>query len=179
MAGGKNWSVVRLVGLVAASTFTLGVNAGVRLTEGVVGDSSAGFVRGMLSACGEDPCVIGNNSGGKVADFEELVRVVRKRKIDVVIVGECASACAMFADLARDRVRITPTATFAFHRTNFETKPPASPDIMEWVESNGGFPSNASGKTTVMRYPDTLRYWSLRPMVMLKPGAVAITIRGN
>lgn len=116
------------------------------------------FAVGFLQACGE-PCVIRSNYGGVLADFRGLAEEVNARKQVILIDGDCVSACALFADLARANIRITLRARIWFHQSSAEEIPPQSPDIISWVTSNGGFPTFESGHLTLMRFDQARRFW--------------------
>jgi len=116
------------------------------------------FASGFLASCG-NPCVIRENPGGVVKDFEWLASLVNVRGQIIVIDGICASACALFADQARRYIRITDRAEFLFHKTSDGSDPPHSPDIAAWVNANGGFPSQESGTLTNMDFDVARRFW--------------------
>lgn len=78
-------------------------------------DNSIKFARGFLDACGV-PCFIRYNEGGGLEDFRSLAALVKVRNQVVVIDGQCVSACALFADLARENIRITRRASSGFIR---------------------------------------------------------------
>lgn len=120
--------------------------------------SSNGFVRGFLSACG-DPCIIEDNHGGFVVDYLALASEVNKQKLPVLIGGVCASACALFADLARPNVYIRTSVEFRFHKSSLESDPKMSDDISNWVAAHGGFPSYAGGTTLHMPFFEARKFW--------------------
>lgn len=108
---------------------------------------------------------ISYSSGGTVSEFKDAAEEVVKTNRQVRIDGQCVSSCAIFADFARPNVCITERAVFKFHQTTrtvtfisretlrgipiaervrstkLREPPPASPDILAWVEARGGFPS--------------------------------------
>lgn len=124
--------------------------------------------------CRGSTCVVRSNPGGDVRRFVAAARAVRAgAKRLVVIDGPCASACVIFADIARDRVCITDRATFGFHkatlfraerRTGGERRwrqiarhdPVHSADIDRWVRRNGGFPSRG---LRMMDNRDAGQFW--------------------
>jgi hypothetical protein len=116
------------------------------------------FAAGFLDACG-DPCIIRQNRGGALINFEMLGALVLVRKKTIIIDGPCASACALFADLARQYVTITQRASFHFHKTSNEDDPPHSPDIARWVNDHGGFPAFKSDCLTQMPFEEARRFW--------------------
>lgn len=126
-----------------------------------------GFAEGFLSHCGE-PCVIDENGGGIIVNFEALAARVVAEKRHMVIGGKCASACALLADLARARLCILPAAYFLFHRDSANDLPPDSADIMAWVEANGGFPAHDDPVLTKMNYDAAQAFF--RPCCRLRAG---------
>jgi hypothetical protein len=118
----------------------------------------AAAFQSVFGPCRGDTCIISSNPGGNVREFlAAATEVLRGAKRLVVIDGPCASACVIFADIARERVCITRNASFAFHKaTVFRAEqrggqhtmravarrdPVHSPDIANWVRRNGGFPA--------------------------------------
>jgi hypothetical protein len=109
------------------------------------------------------PCVVYNNYGGYLVVFEFAARTLPARTHrDVAILGECASACTVFADEARDRICVGPGTVMAFHRSNQDEVPSSyRRELVSWVEAHGGFPSFESGDVTEMHFPVTLTFWRL------------------
>lgn len=133
-------------------------------------------------AFGWDNETITSSNGGMVSTFldaaDEVVKTRRKVRID----GQCVSSCAVFADFARPNVCITERAVFKFHQTTrtltfvsretlrgipiaervrsveLRESPPASPDILSWVEARGGFPSKGFLE---MDATEAKSFWSL------------------
>lgn len=119
------------------------------------GTARADTVSDVLG-CQGDPCVVKFNGGGEVGSFKAAAREVQRSGRRVVIDGPCLSACAIFADVARDRVCVTSKARFGFHKGYVLDQPTAggrfqlvkrftpshSRDITGWVKRNGGFPSH-------------------------------------
>lgn len=122
----------------------------------------------VFGECG-DPCTIKESLGGNMYQFiaaaEYLLYTGRKAKI----IGDCFSACVLFADKGRPNVCIEPTARFHFHQgkqwlynaifPDYMThmlpnapgkmlalhfyitfEPPHSPDIDAWVYRHGRYP---------------------------------------
>jgi len=116
------------------------------------------FAFGFLAGCGR-PCVIRDNPGGVIRDYEWLSSLVNVREQIVIIDGSCASACALFADHARSNIRITDRAVFKFHQVSDGTEPWHSSDIADWVHAHGGFPPQDSGRLTEMTFDDARRFW--------------------
>lgn len=104
--------------------------------------------------CSGDPCVVKNSPGGELTSFQAAARQAKASGRRVVIDGPCYSACAIFADMARSRVCVTPRARFGFHQGYVvgqrlgsssyylmgRFKPTHSRDIARWVSKNGGYP---------------------------------------
>lgn len=119
--------------------------------------SKAAFVD-AFGQCRGDVCVVRYNPGGEINKFLAAARAVRAGALrQVIIDGPCLSACAIFADVARERVCITDRATFGFHKARLYAVHPArggrahyqevrrqdpdhSADVAGWVRRNGGFP---------------------------------------
>jgi hypothetical protein len=119
--------------------------------------SSAAF-QAAFGPCSGNICVIRYNPGGEINRFLAAAQAVRAGALrQVVIDGPCLSACAIFADIARERVCITNRASFGFHKARLYAVQPArggrshyrevrredprhSRDIAGWVHRNGGFP---------------------------------------
>jgi hypothetical protein len=132
-----------------------------------------GALHQAFGACGE-PCIVRYNPGGELQLYQAAAReVMRGARRLVVIDGPCISACAIFADMARERVCITDRAQFGFHKArryavhplaNGRTRarevarrdPPHSQDIAQWVRSRGGFPNEG---LRMMSARDATRFW--------------------
>jgi len=96
--------------------------------------------------------------GGQIGLFVTAAIAVKNgARSRVIIDGQCDSACAIFADIARKHVCITPHAHFGFHKaTRFEYSeahnayvpgkrfdPPFhSSDVKRWVYARKGFPTH-------------------------------------
>jgi hypothetical protein len=114
----------------------------------------------LFSGC-SDPCVVNYNLGGVADNYIHAAQIVNSgARKQVIIDGDCISACAIFADLARKRVCITQRARFGFHKAAYKlypnqaadagvvvnpetqyTDPPRhSADIIQWVKKRGDFP---------------------------------------
>ena len=72
----------------------------------------------VFGNCGiRDPCFIAPNDGGQVYLFVQAARAVNRGDKNLVVINTaCASACALFADMARERVCIGELAVFQFHK---------------------------------------------------------------
>lgn len=116
--------------------------------------------------CGE-PCIVNDNPGGNVYLFQLAAdQVLAGARERVVIDGLCASACAYFADKARDRVCITPRAIMGFHKGKVADDDRVritlhhSPDIEQWVMRRGGYPSVGYLE---MKFADAKKFWPVCP----------------
>ena len=128
----------------------------------------------VFGHCGiRDPCFIAPNGGGSINLFLQAARAVNRGDKNLVVINTtCASACALFADKARERVCIGEFAVFQFHKgtrsywTGFRQYPPdiwngrfdplQSPDIDSWIRERGGYP--ATGWLD-MTYQEARRFW--------------------
>lgn len=126
----------------------------------------------VFGPCRGQTCVIRDNPGGDVRKFLAAAAEIRKSGRRVVIDGQCASACAIFADVAREKVCITKRATFGFHKASvFKAQvtgnvrkweriarhdPEHSRDIANWVQRNGGFPVRG---LNVMPASEGAKFW--------------------
>jgi hypothetical protein len=135
-------------------------------------DWEAAF-QAAFGPCG-DPCVIRSCPGGNVAVFRAAAQAVAYGNVRsrIVVDGPWASACALFADVMRSRVCITPRASFGFHkgtthqlyftpdyvvaveRNRFD--PTHSPDIDRWVRARKGYPARGMLK---MSFHEARRFW--------------------
>jgi hypothetical protein len=121
--------------------------------------------------CSGETCIVRFNPGGEVNTFLRAAAAVRAgAKRLVVIDGPCYSACAIFADVTRDKVCITDRASFGFHKARVMASargsrrfrevarhdPRHSRDIASWVYRNGGFPSKGF---TVMKASAAAKFW--------------------
>jgi hypothetical protein len=112
--------------------------------------------------CGE-PCIIRDNPGGSVYLFQLAAdRVLGGARKQIIIDGECASACAFFAEKARPRVCVTKKARMGYHqgivgddeRLRFVLQ--HAPDIHNWVMRRGGFPANGM---LWMEFVEARKFW--------------------
>ncbi|MEW5424320.1 hypothetical protein [Amorphus sp. 3PC139-8] len=129
-------------------------------------DAKTPFVRAFGASCGE-PCVLPSSRGGELDYFVAAAEEVNAGSKQLVIVnGRCASGCAVFADMTRDRVCLTDRARFEFHKASVytsdlserlaEVDPPHSDDILAWVGSQGGFPKDG---LLAMGERDAEQFW--------------------
>ena len=112
----------------------------------------------------DEPCVITKNNGGNLLSFRKAAdEVLSGRRTRIIITGLCASACAYFADLVREKTCITPSAVFGFHQAvntgdpRVRTIPVHSPEIHAWVMDNGGFPPPSGMR--FMPYAEARKFW--------------------
>ena len=160
--------------------FACGLVAGCASFENVDGS--------YLKAFGESttiPASYGN--GDKDSElFVNAAREVLKNGWRIRIDVPCASACVVFADLARPNVCITSRAVFGFHKqtvtgtsTTINTLGgiplsthvsrvqsledlPLSPKLAEWVAGRGGFSAeNDFNRVLKMYYPETASFWPM------------------
>ncbi len=107
-----------------------------------------------LFGCTRFPCVIKVSWGGNAPLFTLAGKAATLHPSAYFIFeGPCASACTLFADLARARLCVKPSAWFGFHKgfwvkdegdrakpTGERSVPPYSADVIALVEQWGGFP---------------------------------------
>ena len=123
--------------------------------------------------CGE-PCVIRSCPGGNVKIFNAAASAVLHGNVrrTIVVDGQWTSACVLFADMARERVCITPRARFGFHKGTthqlFFTPgyivavekgrfdPAHSSDIERWVRARKGYPTRG---LLQMPFNEARRFW--------------------
>jgi hypothetical protein len=147
--------------------------AGLIITSSSHARPQAEAFQSVFGPCRGETCVISSNPGGNVRQFLAAAsEILDGAKRMVVIDGTCASACVIFADVARERVCITRKARFAFHKaTVFRAEqgrsgermravarrdPVHSRDIAAWVHRNGGFPVNGM---RVMNNREAGQFW--------------------
>ena len=132
------------------------------------------FFKRIFGDCG-NPCIFeGKLPGG---DYEEhefaAAALLAGARSEVQIHWECASACTVFMDLARERVCIGPETVLAFHRglryriddlqqprATGILVPRYSPDIERWIRLQGGLPRN--GGYIYMHYRNAKKIWRTR-----------------
>ena len=95
--------------------------------------------------------------GGQIGDYLAKYQTLRASGERVEIDGTCASACTMLLGaIPRNRICVTPKATFAFH-TAWDPTPSGDrlvssagnrllwssypPDVREWISRHGGLRS--------------------------------------
>jgi hypothetical protein len=139
-------------------------------------DANTPGARAFEAAFGRCPgevCVVRLSPGGELGRFlSAAVAINGGAKRLVIIDGPCNSACAIFADYARDRVCVTDRASFGFHkgsvylaerygrsvrlRLHARRDPDHSYDIAAWVQRNGGFPRRGMN---VMTAGEATQFW--------------------
>ena len=123
--------------------------------------------------CWEKSCIVDYDPGGAVADFYAASDIISKRMdVKIIINGDCISACTLLSDMNRNQVCITPEAKFRYHTTTEEEIPFGySQWTMDWVNSQGGFPSLYSGNFLDMKYDvaknhwKTCDFWDIKPFI--------------
>lgn len=120
-------------------------------------------VFGRVPCTTHDMCIIKYNGGGYIDQFENAAKAVNRSKLRVAIVGQCYSACTLFADKARNHVCIGPNVEFGFHVAFRGSQvawddplPGHSQDIYRWVEAHGGYPTHG---LLMMHYADAHQFW--------------------
>lgn len=107
-------------------------------------------------------CRVHYSPGGWIEDYQKAARALKAEGRQLIIDGECISACTVAADMARPNVCITPRAKFRFHRTYawnlltmcFISRDDAyeyySRDIAGWIRAHGGFPGKTLNDDTLL-----------------------------
>lgn len=142
------------------------VFAGLALVGLIITSSSharpqAEAFQSVFGPCRGETCVISSNPGGNVRQFLAAAsEVLRGAKRMIVIDGTCASACVIFADVARERVCITRKARFAFHKaTVFRAEPSRAGRARGCARWRGAIPStpvtSLPGSTAMAVFPST------------------------
>jgi len=121
-------------------------------------------VFGLVHCSAKGICIVKENDGGVIADFQQAAYAVNRTAMRVVIAGPCYSACTVFADLARTHVCITRDAVFGFHMAAIggqpdwsDPLPGNSRDIVKWVNAHGGYPT--PDRLLMMNYADASTFW--------------------
>lgn len=113
-----------------------------------------------------EECVVKENPGGAVVAFIAAAFDILEHKTPVRIIGECASACTMFADKARPYVCVTQDTVMRFHAASKvehghvteRLDVSYSDDLQAWINSRGGLPEEG---LIVLAGDALLRYWPL------------------
>lgn len=139
-----------------------------------------------FGACG-NPCLIHYNPGGDIDLFHKAIEYAKETKRRIRIMGECYSACILFADKVRPQVCLEEDAKFFFH-TWYDWKrlepspllsffipdyggirgaeyrvfyePEHSFDLTVWLEANGPVPIDG---WLEMSHEDALKFWPACP----------------
>jgi hypothetical protein len=122
-------------------------------------------VEKVFGQCG-NPCLIKENYGGFEFMFIDAAKETVEKRLPIIIDGECASGCAVFADAARPNVCITPRAFFEFHRARitlrtrviYKGPQTQSKDVDDWVKRNGGYPKKTM---TTMPFTEAKKFWPI------------------
>lgn len=133
--------------------------------------TDAVIISSVFGNCGR-PCVVHTNNGGYIIDFELAADALARSDTKLVIDGDCYSACAVAADLARTQTCITHRAAFHFHQASVRSvrsiagkdvevrsdfgDPPQSPPIDAWIKKRGGYPKDGF---LTMRYAEAKKFW--------------------
>jgi len=128
--------------------------------EAVPLSQGAAAIARAVGGCG-NPCTVQSNNGGRIIDFEDAGDAIRSgARQKLVIGGFCASACMVMADRARPRACITSSATFAYHKTNYNRPIPLRGDLRGWIVRHGGFPA-FHGTPGIMPNEVARHFWPL------------------
>jgi hypothetical protein len=141
------------------------------LVLAIASDAKAGPL-GFPPACNVNPCVIKEDNGGYIRQFEELADRIKATRWIIKVDGECYSACTLLMDRARPYVCITSNARLFIHKGS---KPPMDPwpgdpnpqpvrfdveysdDLDAWISDNGGQPGK--GGWLYMDYLEAKNFW--------------------
>jgi hypothetical protein len=117
------------------------------------------------------PCVVRFSQGGIIGQFFDLAEQIRDYGGEVIIDGDCYSACVTLADTARPNACITKRARFFLHKATATAtftvgdktyypgdrlEPLQSADINAYIKARGGYPSQGFRKIS---YKQALRFW--------------------
>lgn len=138
---------------------------------GANGIKAEDYVDGVLR-CTSNPCIVDYNPGGNIQWFKIAGMMIRLKGQQLVINGDCVSACVIAAEAAKPNACITPKARFGFHKAyelvakeidgqTFTEKTnlvdmPVSPRLTKWIKDEGGFPVN---KLLWMSYAEARKFW--------------------
>ncbi len=104
---------------------------------------------------------VSDSHGGVVSQYNARWAELGSRGVNVRIVGPCQSACTvLFAHIPRERICVTPNASFGFHLAKTATgnsllRSAYSSDIMAWIDAHGGLQQSFIW----MRAPDTYKFF--------------------
>jgi hypothetical protein len=86
-------------------------------------------------ASGRAATFITDDPGGVIVDFVKKYSDMRDAGTNVVIDGECVSACTILLGVLRpDKVCVTPDASFGFHSASSITRGPGKPPVIEHAQ---------------------------------------------
>lgn len=119
--------------------------------------------------CTTKPCIIGNDMGGNIGNFNVAAIAAVKQRRRFEFTGNCDSACVGFADILRKHglACIRPGARFGVHLTiqvaaqgmNAKSKVRLpSPELNRWVKRNLHRPTDSWG-LIYMENNEARRYW--------------------
>lgn len=167
----------RLCAVVATGLWLAGPASAESMFGATANSNRVGIGTPLEQAFGDcgNPCVVHENTGGKLYTFFLASQELQAKRIKLVIDGPCYSACASIADRIRADVCITPRAVFGFHLRHetmiVDDEPitvnpgrgraaeqPLSNEVRAWVLRHGGFPSSATSYT-FMRFKDATQFW--------------------
>lgn len=120
-------------------------------------------------------CTIRYNGGGGIEDFVRAAHgILNGKRAQLVVDGECDSACIIAMDTAKARTCVTPWVKLGFHKAFYATEikhadgtieykdrhnfsdMPVSQPLAAWVHAHGGFPKDT---LLWMHYADAKRFW--------------------
>jgi len=111
------------------------------IVNGMLREGSAAKIRKILDATPAATSLMLNSSGGRVLEAKELAALVRTRKLDTYVEGQCSSACTYIFLAGKDRAA-TPNAQIGFHQPSFPgidlpTQMSITQDMLEVYRSAG------------------------------------------
>ena len=117
-----------------------------------------------VPACNDTPCLVGNDAGGGVDDYDHLAKRLVRTGEPLQLAGDCYSACTALADRARPYVCLFPGARLFIHQSTVGGGPYAglrmdvkySADIAAWIRDQGGQPDVGY---LLMDYDTARRFW--------------------
>ncbi|RWD43898.1 hypothetical protein [Mesorhizobium sp.] len=113
----------------------------------------------MLSTLSLATLIIAYDPGGVVSEYEAKAKMVLETQTRVEIIGDCYSACTLFADRARPNVCVTPDTRFYIHQatevsTGRRSPVEYSPDLQSYI---GEQPTDG---WLLLTYDDLTNFWS-------------------
>ena len=92
---------------------------------------------------------VAQDLGGQIKDYSARISAYLKHRVRVRIAGDCVSACTLVLGLPANRLCVTATATFQFHRAYF-------PDPFD---PNGKIAAPDGTAYLLAHYPARVRAW--------------------